>query len=58
MDIEIYLVLSASLTLIVTTCCYNIRRLRCTHIKCCGAECTRDLMSLEEIQADVIASAV
>ena len=43
---------AAALALLVTTCCFHIRRLRCATINCCGAACTREPMSREELEMD------
>jgi hypothetical protein len=54
--IEIFAVavssIAAAVALLVTTCCYNIRRLRCATISCCGATCTREPMSRDELEMD------
>jgi hypothetical protein len=54
--IELFAVVISSvagaLALLVTTCCYNIRRLRCATIKCCGATCTREPMTSDELEMD------
>ena len=44
--------ISGGLALLITTCCFNIRRLRCANISCCGAQCTRDVMNTDELAAD------
>ena len=31
---------------------WNLRRSRCTHLKCCCAECERELMTLDEQKND------
>jgi len=43
---------AAALGLLITTCCFHIRRLRCATINCCGATCTREPMSREELEMD------
>jgi hypothetical protein len=45
---------AAALALLLTTCCYNIRRLRCATIDCCGSKCTRAPMTAEELQLDTL----
>jgi len=54
--IEIFAVavssIAAAVALLVTTCCYNIRRLRCATISCCGATCTREPMTRDELEMD------
>ena len=44
--------ISASLIALISSIFVNVRHSRCTHIKCCGCECKRDVMSLQEIQAE------
>jgi len=31
---------------------WNLRRSRCTHLECCGVECDRSVMTLEEQRLD------
>jgi len=45
---------AGALALLVTTCCFNIRRLRCATIECCGASCTRSPMSREDLEMDTL----
>ena len=45
---------AAALALLITTCCYNIRRLRCATIDCCGGTCVRSPMTAEELQLDTL----
>ena len=56
--IEIVAVVASSvagaLALLVTTCCFNLRRLRCATIECCGSKCTREPMSAEELEMDAL----
>ena len=44
--------IGAAIALLITTCCYNIRRLRCATIDCCGAKCIRENMSAQEMEMD------
>jgi len=43
---------AAALALLITTCCYNMRRLRCASIECCGSKCIRENMSAQEMEMD------
>ena len=56
--IEVVAVIATSLggamALVITTVCFNLRRLRCATIECCGSKCTRETMSAEELAADQI----
>ena len=56
--IEIVAVVASSvagaMALVITTVCFNLRRLRCATIECCGSKCTRETMSAEELAADQI----
>lgn len=45
---------AAALALLITTCCYNVRRLRCATIECCGAKCARVPMTTDELQMDTL----
>jgi len=36
----------------ISTACYHMRRSRCTHIKCCGVEIDRTLMSEKSLKMD------
>jgi hypothetical protein len=45
---------AAALALLIATCCFHIRRLRCATINCCGATCTREPMSREELEMDTL----
>jgi hypothetical protein len=45
---------AAGIALLVTTCCYNIRRLRCATIECCGSKCTRAPMTSDELEMDTL----
>jgi len=45
---------AAAIALLVTTCCYNVRRLRCATIECCGAKCIRENMSAQELEMDTL----
>jgi hypothetical protein len=45
---------AGALALLITTCCFHMRRLRCETIKCCGSACTRAPMTAEELQLDTL----
>jgi hypothetical protein len=45
---------AAALALLVTTCCFHIRRLRCATIECCGSKCTRAPMTTDELEMDTL----
>jgi hypothetical protein len=45
---------AAAVALLITTCCFHIRRLRCATIECCGSKCTRSPMTAEELQLDTL----
>ena len=46
---------AAAVALLITTCCFHIRRLRCATIECCGgSKCTRAPMTAEELQMDTL----
>ena len=44
--------ISGGISLVTNIVFYNIRRLRCTHIKTPCCECDRVLMTTEELTAD------
>jgi hypothetical protein len=46
--------IAAAVALLITTCCYNIRRLRCATIECCGSKCTREPMTTDELEMDTL----
>jgi hypothetical protein len=54
--IEVVAVVASSvagaLALLITTCCFHMRRLRCETIECCGSKCTRAPMTSEELELD------
>jgi len=39
---------SAGLIALISSIFVNIRHSRCTKLKCCGCECTREIMTLDE----------
>ena len=43
---------SAAFIAIVSSVFMNIRHSRCTHIDCCGIQCKRSVMTLDEIERD------
>jgi len=45
---------AAAVALLITTCCFHIRRLRCATIDCCGSTCTRVPMTAEQLQLDTL----
>jgi hypothetical protein len=45
---------AAALALLVTTCCFHLRRLRCATIDCCGSKCTRTPYTIDELQLDTL----
>jgi hypothetical protein len=45
---------AGALALLITTCCFHIRRLRCANIECCGSKCTRAPMTSEELEMDTL----
>ena len=45
---------AGALALLITTCCFHIRRLRCATIECCGSKCTRDPMTTDELEMDTL----
>jgi len=45
---------AAALALLITTCCFHMRRLRCETIQCCGGKCARSPMTAEELQLDTL----
>ena len=46
--------ISAACIAVISSVFMNIRHSRCSHIKCCGCECKRDVMTLQEIQAEAL----
>jgi hypothetical protein len=54
MIIEIIATIGGVVMMLVPLIAWNLRRSRCTHINCCGAECDRQLMSLEEQRLDTL----
>ena len=47
-------VVAGSISLVTNVMFYNIRRLRCTHVKTLCCECDRELMTTEELRNDEI----
>lgn len=49
---------SASMSVLISACCFNIRRLRCSHVRVCGRciECSREVMTASEMEADAAAT--
>jgi hypothetical protein len=48
---------SGAFVTIMTAMFANIRHSRCSHVKCCGiVECRRDVMTLEELEAEKTAN--
>jgi hypothetical protein len=52
MIIEVIAAIGSLLILCIPLTAWNLRRSRCTHSECCGAECDRELMTLEEQKID------
>jgi len=52
MIIELILTIGGIVMTFVPLVAWNLRRSRCTHFECCGAECDRIIMSLEEQRLD------
>jgi len=48
----------AVLVLVIHAVCWNLRRSRCTELSACGVNCKRNVMSLEELQSDLMPSNV
>lgn len=48
----------AALCALVTTICWNFRRSRCTHLSGCGMQCTREVMTLEDMAADPFSAGI
>ena len=46
--------ISAALVAIISTTCWNVRRLRCNEISCCGAHCNRVIMTAEDMKLDTL----
>jgi hypothetical protein len=44
--------ISGSLAGVISALCWNIRRSRCTSIKCWGCSCDREVMTKEEMNED------
>jgi hypothetical protein len=44
--------LSAGLIALISSIFVNIRHSRCTKLKCCGCECTREIMTLDELKLE------
>jgi hypothetical protein len=44
---------AAALVSIIGALCYNVRRLRCSKIECCGINCQREVMTSDDLKADV-----
>jgi hypothetical protein len=52
MIIEIIITVGGVVMMCIPVVAWNLRRSRCTHSSCCGAECDRKLMTLEEQRLD------
>jgi len=52
MIIEIIITVGGVVMMCIPVVAWNLRRSRCTHWQCCGAECDRELMTLEEQRMD------
>jgi len=52
MIIEIILTIGGIVMMCIPLTAWNLRRSRCTHSECCGAECDRSIMTLEEQRID------
>ena len=39
------------ITALLQTLFHNMAQSRCVKLKCCGCECTRDVMTAEELEA-------
>ena len=48
MDDNTILIIGAIAASLVSTLAIAIRRSRCTHVKCCGAECIRDVPAVDD----------
>ena len=46
--------ISAALGSIIAISCWNVRRLRCNEIHCCGAHCVRQIMTAEDMKLDTL----
>lgn len=44
--------ISAGLVALISSIFVNIRHSRCTQLKCCGCECNREIMSLDELKVE------
>ena len=52
-DVIVVSVVAGSICLILNVLFWNLRRGRCTHVRVCKCiECTRDIMTTEEMQVD------
>ncbi len=47
------LAMSVSVIALISVLFWNIRRSRCSHIKCWGCSCDREIMTTEELAADL-----
>jgi len=54
MIFEIILTIGGIVMMCIPVVAWNLRRSRCTHSECCGAECDRSIMTLEEQRMDKI----
>jgi ferredoxin len=54
MIIEVIAVIGSILMMCIPIVSWNLRRSRCTHLECCGAECDRSIMTLEEQRIDKV----
>jgi hypothetical protein len=52
MIIEVIVTIGGIVMMCIPVIAFNLRRSRCTHLECCGAECDRELMTLEEQKND------
>jgi hypothetical protein len=52
MIIEFILTIGGIVMMFIPVIAWNLRRSRCTHLECCGVECDRSVMTLEEQRLD------